>query len=160
MRRISFLALVVAFFITSCQKTQIAPSNDLVTANSQDESVTRDRTALLCAHTWMYNRYYTGYVDPNNLGTLVYKRGGSNNSLDLDNDFVTYYPDGTGDEDANGIHIPNTWYFADAAQTIIVVTNSTGTYTTNILKLTSNQFIFKYTDVYGVNRAGQYVPKN
>lgn len=159
MRRISFLALVAAFCITSCQKTQVTPSNDLVTANSEDQSVAvKDRTALLCAHTWMYYKYYIGYVDPNNLGTLAYKRGGNNNTLDLDNDLVTYHTDGTVDENIDGSHIYGTWSFADDKKTKYVVTNPYGTFSGDILRLSNTAFVFVYTDVYGVNRAGYYVP--
>lgn len=158
MRKISFLALVAAFCITSCQKTQVSPSNDLVTANSEDQSVAVSNFALLTSHSWQYARYYTNYVDTTNFGTLVYKRGGSGNTLNLDLNRVTFYTDGSVDEiDQNGNHVLGTWYFTDSTQKTYVVTNSYGVFTTDILYLRFKRFIWTgpYSGTTGIMIPGQ-----
>ncbi|HNP24057.1 MAG TPA: hypothetical protein PKM63_15145 [Panacibacter sp.] len=168
MKKNLVLLLAVGLFLASCQKSNLT-SPTATTSTTQDElsfntsntdelATGKTRTELISQYTWMYKKYYLGYQDPNNLGTLLYLRGATNNSLDLDNVFVTYHADGTVDEDDNGTSYPGTWYFSDPKETIIVVTNSTGTYTSKVLKLNNKTFIFEYTDIYGVNRAGQYVP--
>ena len=164
------LTLLVAFLV-GCRKTEVQPKSEptAVSAQSDDLWLTDDAdnatdrrtpTEKLCAHSWMYQRYYIGYVDPENPGTLAYKRGSDNNTIDLDYIIVTYYPDGTSTENSNGNIIYGNWYFTDETAKEIVFTNYTGEYRSTILKLTNKTYIWYYTDIYGVNRAGQYVPFN
>ena len=153
MKRISILALLV-LFIVSCQKSSIAPTSDSLTnANDESSVATKSRSHYLTSHPWIYSKYYLNYVDPSHPGTLVYKRGRNNNSLNLDKAQATFNEDGTVDEiDENGTHISGTWQFLDDAQTILRVTNYTGVYTATILELNNNNFSWHYTDVDGVER--------
>ena len=114
---------------------------------------------LLTQHIWVYYKYYIGYVDPENLGSLAFRRGGNNNTINLTRNHVWFKPDGTTDEvDENGIHYYGSWYFGNEDQTLVVATNTTGTYYINTLLLNNYHYNWYYTDIYGVNRYGEYVP--
>jgi FlaG/FlaF family flagellin (archaellin) len=159
MRKLSILALCLVIVLASCQKASVAPSSTSSSTNSNSSALVSTNTKLLCGHTWMYLRYYVGYVDSANKGTLEYRRGGSHNTITLDNTRVTYYTDGTATQiDEYGNNIPCTWHFTDAGETEIVTSNSTGDYYATIVKLTNNQFNWYYTDIYGVKRYGEYIP--
>lgn len=148
MKKIVTLTLVASVFMMSCQKTVQKPA-DAVTASASDQVVgLQSNMDLLCAHTWKYMRYYNNYINPKNLGTLVYQRGSTSNTINLDLNRVTFSKDGTVDEiDQNGYHVPGTWYFTDAAQTTYIVNNSYGSFATNILSLTDKRY-------YWTNGAG------
>jgi hypothetical protein len=153
MTRLSILTLVV-ILATSCQKSTIAPSSGSLASSKHELSIAaKSNFQNLTAHPWLYYKYYLNYVDPSNLGTLVYKRGRSSNALDLDKALATFNTDGTVDEiDENGNYIQGTWQFLDDAQTILQVSNYTGVYTSNIVVLTNNSFNWRYTDINGVER--------
>jgi hypothetical protein len=106
----------------------------------------------------MYNKYYIGYIDSTNKGTLVYKRGGRHNTVILDNTRVTYYSNGTAIQiDENGSVIQCTWHFTNPEETQMVTSNYTGNYHTTIVTLTKLHFNWYYTDIYGVKRYGEYI---
>jgi hypothetical protein len=113
---------------------------------------------FLTAHTWEYIKYYTNYVNSANPGQLVYKRGSTNNTINLDQNRVTFNKNGTVDEiDQNGTYIPGTWSFTNAQQTAYKVINSHGTFFTNIDSLSSTRF--EWTDLnahtHGVMKFGK-----
>lgn len=144
------MIMFIAF--TSCEKSVQKPSN-AISATTTDQAVAaQSNLDLLCANTWKYNRYYTGYSDPQNPGTLVYQRGGGTyNTINLDLNRVTYSKDGTVDEiDQYGNHVSGTWYFTDATQTSYIVTNMYGSFPTNIMKLTDKKFIWNGSGVAAI----------
>lgn len=146
--------ILVAFatvVFASCQKAVQQPTN-AIQATSGDETTTEKRTnlQLLCAHTWKYQKYYTGYIDLNNFGTLVYKRGAEGNTINLDVNRVTFHTDGTVEEiDQNGNSVSGTWYFTDANQNAYVVTNSYGSFPTTIMLLSGKKFVWNGSGVAG-----------
>jgi hypothetical protein len=159
MRKVSILALCAAIAIASCQKSSVAPSSAKSSGVSDASAALSRNTKLLCANTWMYYKYYVGYVDSTNKGTLEYKRGRTNNEIVLDNTRVTYYTDGSATQiDEYGNVIPCTWHFTNADQTQMVTSNYTGDYYTTILRLDRSHFYWVYTDIYGVQRYGEYIP--
>src|SRR2546423_6105521 len=106
-----FVAAFALFLFSACKK---------------DNPVQKSHFDYLTAHGWKYNKYYTNYAGPSNLGTLLYERGKENNTQNLDNDISTFYADNTVDEiDATGNHILGTWQF-NKDQTVITVKNSYG----------------------------------
>ena len=95
MRKLSFLFASFLVFLISCQKSSVKPETANENVISADDAAgnpflsegpidRKTATEKLCAHTWMYQRYYIEYVYPNNPGTLAYKKGGGNNTIDLD----------------------------------------------------------------------------
>src|SRR4051794_5958600 len=131
MRKLSILALGIVFVVASCQKSSVIPPSNSSSASTINNLSTAKKSNLfyLTAHTWKYNKYYTGYVDSTNEGTLVYKRGSSHNTMTLDKTRVTYYSNGTAIQlDENGAIIPCTWHFTNANQTEMVTSNYTGDY--------------------------------
>lgn len=159
MRKLSILTLFAVLIIISCQKSSLVPSSDSLNTASENAAVTkRSNFNLLTAHSWRYYKYYIGYVDSLNKGTLVYRIGGNHNTIDLDSVRETYYPDGTIDEyDGNGIHVYGTWHFTNNEQTEVEFSNETGNYFTTIVKLDRTHFNCYYTDIYGVKRYGELI---
>ena len=159
MRKISILAIGAVIALSSCQKSSVAPSSNSLDASTSND--VRTNKYFLTSHTWMYNKYYIGYVDSANKGTLAYRRGRAKNSVILDNTRVTYYKDGTATQiDENGSIIPCTWHFTNSAQTEMITSNYTGDYYTTIVRLDRYHFNWYYTDINGVKRYGEYTPAN
>jgi hypothetical protein len=150
MRKLSILALGVVFAVASCQKSSITPSSDSLNASLVDLSVAaKSNFFYLTSHTWWYVRYYVNYVDPNNPGDLAYRRGGKNNTINLDLNRVTFKTDGTVDEiDQNGNHVPGTWHFTNNEQTMYEVTNSYGTFSTAIDFISLQRFEWTGPDAH------------
>jgi hypothetical protein len=140
MRNLIALVLIVLVLLFSCKKSSSPPAP------------TKTNLEYLTAHTWQYNKYYLGYVDHSNLGSLAYQRGGGSNTIDLDNDFATFNSDGTVDEIYNGTLIGGTFKFLDNAQTILQVTNDRGVFPSTIVKLNDTDFDWSTTDINNVNR--------
>jgi len=112
----------------------------------------------LTAHTWEYVKYYTNYIDSAHPGTLAYRRGGSRNAINLDNERVTYNVDGTVTEiDQNGNYISGTWHFTNNTQTSYMVTNIYGNYYTDINFLSNKKF--EWTDA-NAHVHGIMIPAN
>jgi len=135
------ILLLISTFIFSCTKSDLVkPSN--VSASDNSEAITaKNAFALLTAHTWIYSKYYTS-SDGVGTGVLAYKRGRANNSLVLDNNTVKFNADGTVDEFTNdGTYVPGRWTFTNEAKTSMSVTNSYGTFNSNI-KLSATKYIW------------------
>lgn len=152
MKTLSILALCTAIVMASCQKSSVSPS---LNATTENDVITAKRSNfdLLTAHTWMYVKYYTNYIDSSNPGQLSYKRGRASNSINLDLNRVTFNVDGTVNEiDQNGNSVPGTWNFTNSEQTTYVVTNSYGSFYTNIDNLTNKRFEWTgpYAHVHGL----------
>lgn len=142
MRKLSILALVtVVLAMASCQKSSVAPSDSANGTLTSDATTKKTNFQLLTARTWEYAKYYINYVDSTHPGTLVYRRGGIHNTLNLDFNRVTFNTDGTVNEiDENGNSVPGTWYFTNEQQTSYVVSNSYGNHYTDINYLSNRRF--------------------
>ncbi len=96
----------------------------------------------------MYDEYY---ID----GTLAYKRGRPNNTLDLSLNRVKFNADGTVEEiSEEGEQIPGIWKFANNEKETIV-TNYGGVYRSTILRLNTNKF--EWRDM-ATNRVAKMIP--
>ena len=95
---------------------------------------------LLTAKPWIYDEYYRNY----NTGTpvLYYKRGNTNNLINLDPAKVTFRTDGTYTEtDQNGTTYNGTWQLLNN-ETQTQVINSTGTFTSTIVSLDDQKYVW------------------
>jgi len=113
------MTFVVALFtcpmsITSCTKSTVADTVYIVKKDTLQEKDTAISAALLTANPWkaIYDRATVG-------GTMVYyARGGSDNTMNLDNEYITYKADHTGVyTDNSGNQTTFTWNFTDSSYT-------------------------------------------
>ena len=161
MKTLLTLCLFVSLGLLSCKKTSVAPASSVGSLESQTVMTpAKSNFDYIIAHTWQYNKYYIGYVDSAHLGTLVYKRGRAGNTYNLDNDFVTYYADGTIMEDNNGTLYPGKWKFDDPTQTVLRAKNSTGVYIFPVLLLNNNHWNWKYHAVDNTERYAEMGPRS
>ncbi len=164
------LILAVLIFFVSCTKTSPPVTVTVIIRDTTKTTVTdtvkvtvtdtlRSNFDYVTAHQWMYSKYYIGFVDTTNPGTLQYQRGASGNITNMDNERVTWNVDGTIDEiDDNGNHIPGTWIFGNDQGTIMLEHNSYGNFTAMILKLDKGHYDWYYLAIDGTVRYGQMIP--
>ncbi|MBS1607582.1 MAG: hypothetical protein JSS70_02135 [Bacteroidetes bacterium] len=102
--------LAVQSGLSSCTKDHIIYDTVIIT----DTTVT---TEILTAHSWKI-QYYRGVYGGD---TIVYLRGGVNNTQNLDADYITFNSDGTGfnNDAVNGSHQITDWKFTNAEHTQI-----------------------------------------
>lgn len=127
MKRLSgllFFALICCGFLISCKKDKT--------------NKPKTKTELLTSKTWIYDEYFREYNSSNTV--LVYKRGKSNNSFNLNLNKITFRPDGTYTETTEtGTVLNGTWSFKDN-ETKTEVVNVAGTFTSNIILLDENHY--------------------
>jgi hypothetical protein len=127
MKRFSWLIAIVFIFFSffmSCKK--------------ENYSKPKTKTELLTSKTWVYEEYFREYNSSNTV--LVYKRGKSNNSFNLDLNKVTFRTDGTYTETTEtGAILNGTWSFKNN-ETQTEVVNSVGTFTSSIVLLDENHY--------------------
>lgn len=100
----------------------------------ENEANPKTKAELLTSKTWKYIEYYR------NNGTLVYKRGNASNLINLDQNRVTFYANGTYSELSEaGIVYPGTWHFTNN-ETQVQVDNATGTYVSTINTLSESSY--------------------
>lgn len=145
MKKLGFPLISVIFLMAfSCKKETV---------------VQKSNFDYLTGKTWMFKKYYVGYVDANNPGVLQYERGAQGNQVNLDNNRSTYLYDNTIQELAeDGNQYPGEWHFTNDQLSELVVSNSTGDYYTTVVLLDDNHYNWYYTDYQGVKRYGEYVP--
>jgi hypothetical protein len=144
-----FLMLIAGvIFFASCTKTDVAPPNNSVSANSTDDAaILKTRSALLTAHPWKYQGFYFHYVDKNNKGDVQYQRGGSTNLIDLDATRYYFKPDGTFAEIDGGYRFNGTWHFTDNTAAVLFLDFKTWTETCTMVDFTSGHL--NYTEPMG-----------
>lgn len=104
-RMLTLVFLVVVVF-SSCKKDEDAPS----------------RSELLVAKTWIYQEYYDNFSTTS--VRLLYKRGVSGNSLNLDNDYIKFNKDGTFERrDLNGVMQNGTWKYVENNTKVTTIEN-------------------------------------
>ncbi len=90
----AFATIILTF--SSCKKDNDGPG----------------RSELLVAKTWVYQEYYSNFSTTS--VQLLYKRGASGNSLNLDGDYITFKKDGTFERrDLNGNMKTGTWQYVN-----------------------------------------------
>ncbi len=119
MKRLQFLlgavAILSVFFfsgLSSCKKEEIVQNNINVTDTLYLEKPIT--TAMLCLENLMYEeiRGVRGGA------VLYYLRGGSSNTENLDNEYIKFNADNTGEYHENGGIVRNiTWAFANTNNT-------------------------------------------
>jgi hypothetical protein len=125
MKTLIVVLLVVVILSVSCKK-------------DSGTSTSKSKTELLTAKPWIYDEYYRNF----NSGSpvLYYKRGSTNNLINLNLNKVTYRADGTYTEtDENGTTFNGTWKFL-SNETQVQVVNPVGTYTSTIETLDDQKY--------------------
>jgi len=107
-----FVAGLISF--SSCTKTNTVIKTDTLTVTKIDTIVHQDtllRPEVLTANPWMLKEMVAQFGN----GRIIYVRGGSHNTLDYDNEYVTFNPDHTGQYvDNTGTSTALTWEFTDS----------------------------------------------
>lgn len=124
---LGFLSLVLVAVIITCSAgitscTKTTTKIDTVTVTKTDTLQEKDTAltaAILTANPWkvQYDRASVG-------GTIVfYQRGGSDNTMNLDNEYITFNSNNTGIyTDESGTQTTFTWNFTNATNTTLVWT--------------------------------------
>ncbi len=110
----SYTTIIAIIFV--CQLT-LSSCTKTVTSNA-DNSV----SARFLSKQWIVDSLFENYSG-SNPGTLVYKRGGSNNAQDLDGYIVIMWPDGTQFFINNGAYVTNTYSFQNSDSTELLLNN-------------------------------------
>jgi hypothetical protein len=125
------LAFIVTIICLSCKKeTTTVTVTTIDTVTVSDTSI----MGLLTGKQWKLDTAYSGYTTPGS-GTLIYARGGSSNSINLDDLREIFWRDGQYDVfDNAGNYISSTWSFTGIDSSLI---QTIGSYTdyARVLKL-------------------------
>ncbi len=138
--------ITISMVIFACTKTDMQqPLTG--NANSSENDLllqAKSKTALITAHTWMYQGYYFHYIDQAHKGDPQYVRGSSNNLVALDDTRITFKNNGTFLEKDGGYDYPGTWQFTDKADTAFVMVYSFGTNKNSIITLNNQKLSYKH----------------
>lgn len=144
------IALVVLLFtglsLSSCTKTNKVTVTDTVTV-----SPTPTPLSLLTGTNWETDSAYSNYTAAGT-GTLVYTRGGSGNSINLDNNFYTWTKNGIEYAVENGTYYQFQWNIVNGDSTLLKMSSSTITDYARIIRASSTKIAIydstaKYLDV-------------
>ena len=124
--------LVVSYSCTkTVTKTNTVTITDTVTKTLTDTVVnyaTNNSTLyLLTERQWIPDSVYFNYTGPNT-GTLVYVKGGNNNSQDYSGNQLVFWPDGTEDFFTAGSYGLFPWSFASTDSTLLLIINTASDY--------------------------------
>ena len=109
--------------------------------NDNDNDKVKTKMELLTQKNWVYDEYITDYDESPTV--LAYKRGKTNNTLNLSNITVKFNTDGTYTETLQaGGTLAGTWKFLNN-ETQTEVKNAGGTYVATIITLADNNFIWQ-----------------
>ncbi len=155
MKKIVFLpilaGLAILFFISSgtvsCTKTNLKIDTvTIIKTDTLQEKDTLITTAILTANPWKVKE------DRANVGGQFqyYLRGGSNNTMNLDNEFITFKSDNTGTYTSNlGGVTTFTWQFTDATnKTLVWHWNLDPAVTVTWENVSYDDGVLKYTEYY------------
>lgn len=110
-------------------------------SKDKDDEKVKTKMELLTQKTWVYDEFITDYDESPTV--LAYKRGKTNNSYNLSQVTVKFNTDGTYSETLQaGGSLAGTWKFLNN-ETQTEVKNSSGTYTSTIITLAENNFIWQ-----------------
>jgi len=135
MKRLFSLAMIVSILlicqttITSCSKT--VTRTDTVIKTVTDTVVknvsTTSLSSLLMGRQWIVDSLFNGYTATSK-GTLVYSRGAQNNTQNLDNYIVIFWPDGTQFFANSGSYFTYTYSFKSADSLNLLINNTKADY--------------------------------
>jgi hypothetical protein len=126
----TFRILLFGIFMTSLVSCKKDSTND----------APKTKMELLTSKTWVFDEYITNYNS--STGSLVYKKGKTSNSLNLSVNSTKFNSDGTETEiNQNGQTVNGTWQFLNN-ETQTKTTNPVGTFTSTIITLTENSYIW------------------
>jgi hypothetical protein len=135
MKRLFSLATIVSILlicqttITSCSKT--VTKTDTVTKTITDTVVKNvsitSLSSLLMGRQWIVDSLFNGYTATSK-GTLVYSRGAQNNTQNLDNYIVIFWPDGTQFFANSGSYFTYTYSFKSADSLNLLINNTKADY--------------------------------
>jgi hypothetical protein len=109
--------------------------------NDNDNDKVKTKMELLTQKTWVYDEFFTDYDESPTV--VAYKRGKTNNTLNLSQVTVKFNTDGTYTETLTaGGSLAGTWKFLNN-ETQTEVKNTSGTYTASIITLADNNFIWQ-----------------
>lgn len=141
---IIIMMLTCSYGITACSKTTI--KTDTFKVQEKDTTLT---SAILTANSWkvQYDRASVGG------NILFYQRGGSANTMSLDNEYITFKSDNTGVyTDNSGTQTSFTWHFTDATNTSIVwLWNLSSPVTVTWENISYDDNALHYTEYYSTN---------
>ena len=110
-------------------------------SKDKDDDKVKTKMELLTQKTWLYDEFFTDYDESPTV--LAYKRGKTKNSYNLSQVTVKFNSDGTYSETLQaGGTMTGTWKFLNN-ETQTEVINNSGTYTSTIINLTENSFIWQ-----------------
>ena len=110
-------------------------------SKDKDDNKVKTKMELLTQKTWVYDEFITDYDESPTV--LAYKRGKTNNSYNLSQVTVKFNTDGTYSETLQaGGSLAGTWKFLNN-ETQTEITNSSGVYTSTIINLSENSFIWQ-----------------
>ena len=110
-------------------------------SKDKDDDKVKTKMELLTQKTWVYDEFITDYDESPTV--LAYKRGKTNNSYNLSQVTVKFNTDGTYSETLQaGGSLAGTWKFLNN-ETQTEITNSSGVYTSTIINLSENSFIWQ-----------------
>lgn len=110
-------------------------------SKDNDNDQVKTKMELLTQKTWVYDEFITDYDESPTV--LAYKRGKTNNSYNLSQVTVKFNTDGTYSETLQaGGSLAGTWKFLNN-ETQTEITNSSGVYSSTIINLSENSFIWQ-----------------
>jgi hypothetical protein len=133
------------FIFSSCTKTE---TKTVTVTDTVTKTITKTDTLLITQHVitypisslflekqWIVDSLYQNYTG-SNTGTLVYARGGSGNTQNLDDAIVVMWPDGGQLFHLNGNYYNYTYSFLNADSTALLIHNPNPDYA-RIVNLTA-----------------------
>lgn len=134
---ISSALLLTASYLSSCTKTntRTVTKTDTVTVTAPPS-----RLSLLTGKEWELDTVYWSYTGPGT-GSVVYIRGGANNSQNLDNFYSTFTANGDWWAVENGTYFLGKWNFTDSDSTMIKTVVGATTEYDRFLSLTATKYV-------------------
>lgn len=133
------IAVVAIFFsnlsLTSCTKKETVTVQDTVTVAAKPTTV-----SLLAGTYWEMDSAISNYTKPGT-GTLVYVRGGSGNTLNLDNNFYTWTSNGVEVAVENGTYYQFQWNFVNDDSSLLKIYSNTITDYARIISISSTRYV-------------------
>lgn len=141
------IVLAMLFFtdlpLSSCTKTQTVTVRDTVSVKVQDTITVAPKptiASLLTGIYWETDSAFSNYTGPGT-GALVYVRGGSGNSMNLDNYFYTWTTNGFVWAVENGTYFQFDWNFVNGDSNLIKAYNPSLTDYSRILSISSSKLV-------------------
>ena len=121
MKNLLFAGLIITAIVCSCTKTNEVPDEQVTTSEQSDLSQ-QQLTKTLTAHKWMYQEFYSHYVDEQHKGQRFYDRDSTNNFDEYLADVVfTFYKTHRFTKYVSPYTYHGTWNFSDSKPTYLTL---------------------------------------